>query len=63
MSDSLTCVSTPPLADLPIRRLTPRDLVACADLSEDRGWPREQGAGLLVGVPVAAVRGHHGHGD
>src|SRR5215470_8233910 len=41
-SDSLTCVSTPPLAALPIRRLTPRDLTACADLSEDRGWPREE---------------------
>jgi GNAT superfamily N-acetyltransferase len=41
-SDSLTCVSTPSLADLPIRRLTLRDLTACADLSEDRGWPREE---------------------
>lgn len=41
-SDSLTCVSTPSLADLPIRRLTLRDLAACADLSEDRGWPREE---------------------
>lgn len=41
-SDSLTCVSTPSLAALPIRRLTPRDLTACADLSEDRGWPREE---------------------
>jgi GNAT superfamily N-acetyltransferase len=27
---------------LPIRRLTLRDLTACADLSEDRGWPREE---------------------
>lgn len=27
---------------MPIRRLTPRDLTACADLSEDRGWPREE---------------------
>ncbi|MFF4270578.1 GNAT family N-acetyltransferase [Streptomyces sp. NPDC001536] len=35
-------MSTPSLADLPIRRLTPRDLAACADLSEDRGWPREE---------------------
>ncbi|MFR9797499.1 GNAT family N-acetyltransferase [Streptomyces sp. MS06] len=26
----------------PIRRLTHRDLAACADLSEDRGWPREE---------------------
>ncbi|SDO11970.1 Ribosomal protein S18 acetylase RimI [Streptomyces sp. cf386] len=41
-SDSLTCVPTPSLAALPIRRLTPRDLTACADLSEDRGWPREE---------------------
>ncbi|MFD1660098.1 GNAT family N-acetyltransferase [Streptomyces caeni] len=32
----------PSLAALPIRRLTPRDLTACADLSEDRGWPREE---------------------
>ncbi|MET8098531.1 GNAT family N-acetyltransferase [Streptomyces sp. NPDC005236] len=36
-------------AALPIRRLTPRDLVACADLSEDRGWPREEHKwGLLL---------------
>ena len=48
-SDSLTCVSTPSLAALPIRRLTPRDLTACADLSEDRGWPREEHKwGLLL---------------
>lgn len=33
---------TPSLASLPIRRLTLRDLTACADLSEDRGWPREE---------------------
>ncbi|MEH0420122.1 GNAT family N-acetyltransferase [Streptomyces sp. B21-083] len=33
---------TPSPADLPIRRLTRRDLIACADLSEDRGWPREE---------------------
>ncbi|MDO0926887.1 GNAT family N-acetyltransferase [Streptomyces sp. TG1A-8] len=26
----------------PVRRLTLRDLTACADLSEDRGWPREE---------------------
>ncbi|MFF4899396.1 GNAT family N-acetyltransferase [Streptomyces sp. NPDC001068] len=32
----------PAVASLPIRRLTPRDLTACADLSEDRGWPREE---------------------
>jgi GNAT superfamily N-acetyltransferase len=42
VSDSLTCVSTPSPAVLPIRRLTLRDLTACADLSEDRGWPREE---------------------
>ncbi len=41
-SDSLTCVPTPSLTTLPIRRLTHRDLIACADLSEDRGWPREE---------------------
>ncbi|MEU6256514.1 GNAT family N-acetyltransferase [Streptomyces sp. NPDC047043] len=35
-------MSTPSLAALRIRRLTPRDLTACADLSEDRGWPREE---------------------
>ncbi|MGC9378646.1 GNAT family N-acetyltransferase [Streptomyces sp. MH13] len=33
---------TPSLASLPIRRLTLRDLTACADLSEDRGWLREE---------------------
>ncbi|MEU9372358.1 GNAT family N-acetyltransferase [Streptomyces sp. NPDC048255] len=33
---------TPPdLTALPIRALTPEDLRHCADLSEDRGWPRE----------------------
>ncbi|MFD7027653.1 GNAT family N-acetyltransferase [Streptomyces sp. NPDC059917] len=33
---------TPPqLTDLPIRALTLDDLRRCADLSEDRGWPRE----------------------
>jgi GNAT superfamily N-acetyltransferase len=35
-------VPTPSLTALPIRRLTLRDLTACADLSEDRGWPREE---------------------
>ncbi|MFF5495847.1 GNAT family N-acetyltransferase [Streptomyces aquilus] len=35
-------MSTPSPAALPIRRLTHRDLAACADLSEDRGWPREE---------------------
>ncbi|MGW2442619.1 GNAT family N-acetyltransferase [Streptomyces sp. NPDC001675] len=33
---------TPSLATLPIRRLTLHDLSSCADLSEDRGWPREE---------------------
>ncbi|MFC9702568.1 GNAT family N-acetyltransferase [Streptomyces sp. NPDC056943] len=30
------------LAQLPIRRLTADDLLACADLSENRGWLREE---------------------
>ncbi|MER5883860.1 GNAT family N-acetyltransferase [Streptomyces sp. NPDC001941] len=39
----------PPLHELPLRRLTLDDLVACADLSEDRGWPREEHKwGLLL---------------
>ncbi|MEU2727208.1 GNAT family N-acetyltransferase [Streptomyces griseoviridis] len=33
---------TPSVNTLSIRRLTLRDLTACADLSEDRGWPREE---------------------
>ncbi|MFI6285647.1 GNAT family N-acetyltransferase [Streptomyces sp. NPDC051018] len=38
-----------PLPELPIRRLTMDDLVACADLAEDRGWPREEHKwGLLL---------------
>ncbi|MFC7305980.1 GNAT family N-acetyltransferase [Streptomyces monticola] len=42
-------MSTPSLSALPIRRLTPRDLTACADLSENRGWPREEHKwGLLL---------------
>ncbi|MFI0238471.1 GNAT family N-acetyltransferase [Streptomyces sp. NPDC016845] len=42
-------MSTPSLPDLPIRRLTRRDVRACADLSEDRGWPREEHKwGLLL---------------
>ncbi|MGW0546889.1 GNAT family N-acetyltransferase [Streptomyces altiplanensis] len=37
------------LADLPVRRLTLGDLTACADLSEDRGWLREEHKwGLLL---------------
>ncbi|MFE9629113.1 GNAT family N-acetyltransferase [Streptomyces sp. NPDC006527] len=39
----------PSLTALPIRRLTHRDLTACADLSEERGWPREEHKwGLLL---------------
>lgn len=38
-----------PLDELPIRRLTIDDLVSCADLSENRGWPREEHKwGLLL---------------
>ncbi|MGW0332408.1 GNAT family N-acetyltransferase [Streptomyces sp. NPDC003011] len=33
---------TPSPIALPIRRLTLRDHAACSDLSEDRGWPREE---------------------
>jgi GNAT superfamily N-acetyltransferase len=37
------------LTDLPIRALTVDDLRRCADLSEDRGWPREDHKwGLLL---------------
>ncbi|MFF2214648.1 GNAT family N-acetyltransferase [Streptomyces antibioticus] len=40
---------TPSPCALPIRRLTHSDLIACADLSEDRGWPREEHKwGLLL---------------
>ncbi|MGW2691728.1 GNAT family N-acetyltransferase [Streptomyces sp. NPDC001296] len=48
-------MSTPPLSALPIRRLTPRDLTACADLSEDRGWPREE---HKWGLLLAAGKGY-----
>ncbi|GHB65805.1 acetyltransferase [Streptomyces cirratus] len=34
-------VTPPELTDLPIRSLALNDLRHCADLSEDRGWPRE----------------------
>ncbi|WP_405999755.1 GNAT family N-acetyltransferase [Streptomyces sp. NBC_00829] len=38
-----------PLSELPIRRLTKDDLVSCSNLSEDRGWPREEHKwGLLL---------------
>jgi GNAT superfamily N-acetyltransferase len=48
-------VPTPSLAALPIRRLTLRDLTACADLSEDRGWPREE---HKWGLLLAAGKGY-----
>jgi GNAT superfamily N-acetyltransferase len=66
-----------PLSDLPIRRLTADDLAACADLSEDRGWPREEHKwGLLLaagtgygiddpdgkGLVTACVVTHYGTG-
>ncbi len=54
-SDSLTCVPTPSPAALPVRRLTLRDLHACADLSEDRGWPREE---HKWGLLLTAGNGH-----
>ncbi|MFD7815057.1 GNAT family N-acetyltransferase [Streptomyces sp. NPDC059785] len=42
-------MSTPSLPAPPIRRLSLRDLTACADLSENRGWPREEHKwGLLL---------------
>lgn len=42
-------VTPPHLTDLPIRALTVDDLHHCADLSEDRGWPREDHKwGLLL---------------
>ncbi|MCX2179134.1 GNAT family N-acetyltransferase [Streptomyces sp. SKN60] len=42
-----------PLDRLPIRRLGPDDLLACADLSENRGWPREEHKwGLLLAAGV-----------
>ncbi|MGW1883507.1 GNAT family N-acetyltransferase [Streptomyces sp. NPDC001970] len=38
-----------PLNEPPIRDLTTADLTSCADLSEDRGWPREEHKwGLLL---------------
>ncbi|MFH8618009.1 GNAT family N-acetyltransferase [Streptomyces sp. NPDC017979] len=37
------------LPELPIRRLTRDDLTLCADLSEERGWARDEGGwGLLL---------------
>ncbi|WP_437028252.1 GNAT family N-acetyltransferase [Streptomyces sp. enrichment culture] len=63
-------------ASLPIRRLTPRDLTACADLSENRGWPREEHKWALLlsagqgygiddpdgGLAAACVVTEYGHG-
>ncbi|MXM65657.1 GNAT family N-acetyltransferase [Streptomyces sp. HUCO-GS316] len=46
---------TASLAALPIRRLTLRDLTACADLSGDRGWPREE---HKWGLLLAAGKGY-----
>ncbi|RNL71927.1 GNAT family N-acetyltransferase [Streptomyces sp. I6] len=44
-----------PLTELPVRRLTTADLHACADLSEDRGWPREE---HKWGLLLAAGKGY-----
>ncbi|MER8232179.1 GNAT family N-acetyltransferase [Streptomyces sp. NPDC101490] len=42
-------ISPAALAQLPVRHLTSNDLLACADLSENRGWPREEHKwGLLL---------------
>ncbi|MGW0409936.1 GNAT family N-acetyltransferase [Streptomyces collinus] len=46
---------TPSPAALPVRRLTLRDLRACADLSENRGWPREE---HKWGLLLTAGKGH-----
>lgn len=56
-------VTPPHLTDLPIRALTVDDLRSCADLSEDRGWPREDHKwGLLLaagnGYGIDAPDGH-----
>ncbi|MET7861363.1 GNAT family N-acetyltransferase [Streptomyces sp. NPDC005318] len=43
-----------PHADAPIRRLNRGDLVPCADLCEDRGWPRDEHRwGLLLSAGTA----------
>ncbi|WP_406060171.1 GNAT family N-acetyltransferase [Streptomyces sp. NBC_01077] len=42
-------ISPSTLTQLPVRRLTGDDLLACSDLSENRGWPREEHKwGLLL---------------
>ncbi|WP_426364868.1 GNAT family N-acetyltransferase [Streptomyces sp. E-08] len=52
-------ISPAPLTQLPVRRLTSEDLLACADLSENRGWPREEHKwGLLLTAGTG-----HGIGD
>ncbi|MFE7510324.1 GNAT family N-acetyltransferase [Streptomyces sp. NPDC057540] len=52
-------ISPAPLTQLPVRRLTSGDLLACADLSENRGWPREEHKwGLLLTAGTG-----HGIGD
>ncbi|MFF0963922.1 GNAT family N-acetyltransferase [Streptomyces sp. NPDC003703] len=48
-------MSTPSPAAWPIRPLTRRDLTACADLSENRGWPREE---HKWGLLLSAGRGY-----
>jgi GNAT superfamily N-acetyltransferase len=52
------------LSEQPVRRLTLDDLVACADLSEDRGWPREEHkwgllltAGTVFGIDDPSEKG------
>ncbi|MEU8621210.1 GNAT family N-acetyltransferase [Streptomyces sp. NPDC048623] len=46
-------LSLPSLDQLPIRHLGPDDLLACADLSENRGWAREEHKwGLLLAAGV-----------
>ncbi|AWK10089.1 GNAT family N-acetyltransferase [Streptomyces spongiicola] len=44
-----------PLTELPVRRLTTADLHVCANLSEDRGWPREE---HKWGLLLAAGKGY-----
>ncbi|WP_432056519.1 GNAT family N-acetyltransferase [Streptomyces sp. bgisy022] len=67
---------TPSPVSRPIRRLTLRDLTACANLSENRGWPREEHKwGLLLsagqgygiddpdgGLMAGCVVTEYGHG-
>ncbi|MBT2402764.1 GNAT family N-acetyltransferase [Streptomyces sp. ISL-87] len=56
---------TPPqLTDLPIRALTVDDLLHCADLSQDRGWPREDHKwGLLLAAGDGyGIDAHDGQG-